>query len=262
MFDYHIHSSLSFDSKEDPMEIARAAANAGLKEICFTDHYDFNTSPDLPVNIFSEKAWHDQYANVGVEGLTVRHGVELGIANWNTAEAKALTEWEGLDFIIGSVHFIDGHDPYEKVYWETRTVAKAFEDYLLGILECVKVHTDFDVLGHLTYVCKSVHNPSHAPVPYGDYLDITDEIMKILVSKGKGMEINTSGVDRAGCFLPQKEYLVRFKQFGGEIVTIGSDAHDRTRVGQYSAEAMEILGDVFGHVCTFEGRKPVFNKIK
>ena len=261
MFDYHIHSSLSFDSEEAPIEIVKAAKANGLKEICFTDHYDFNTSPELHINIFSEEAWKKQYENVCLSGITVKHGVELGMATWNLAEAEALTKWDGLDFIIGSVHFIDGHDPYEAVYWEKRTVAQAFEDYLLGILDCVKVHSDFDVLGHLTYVCKAVHNPTHAPVPFEDYLDITDEIMKILVSKGKGMEINTSGVDRAGCFLPQKEFLQRFKSFGGEIVTVGSDAHDRTRPGQYVPEALEILKDVFGHVCTFEGRKPIFNKL-
>ncbi|MBR6772786.1 MAG: histidinol-phosphatase HisJ family protein [Clostridia bacterium] len=261
MFDYHIHSSLSFDSTEEPVEIARAALSNGLKEICFTDHYDYNTSPELPFNIFSSEAYDRQYGSLELPGLKIKHGVEFGMAEWNQKEAKELASWEGLDFIIGSVHFIDGHDPYEAVYWEERTVAKAFEDYLLGILACVKVHSDFDVLGHLTYVCKSVHNPSHAPVPFGDYLDITDEIMKILVSKGKGMEINTSGVDRAGCFLPQKEFLQRFASFGGEIVTVGSDSHDRNRVGQYVPEALEILKDVFGHVCTFEGRKPVFNKL-
>ena len=261
MFDYHIHSSLSFDSEEAPIEIAKAAASNGLKEICFTDHYDYNTSPDLPFNIFSNEAYEKQYGALELPGLSIKRGVEFGMATWNQKEAAELAAWKGLDFIIGSVHFIDGHDPYEAVYWEGRTVAKAFEDYLLGILDCVKVHSDFDVLGHLTYVCKSVHNPSHAPVPVGDYLDITDEIMKILVSKGKGMEINTSGVDRAGCFLPQKEFLERFKSFGGEIVTVGSDSHDRNRVGQYVPEALEILKDVFGHVCTFEGRKPVFNKL-
>ncbi|MBR4941259.1 MAG: histidinol-phosphatase HisJ family protein [Clostridia bacterium] len=261
MFDYHIHSQLSFDSKEAPIEICRAAVANGLKEICFTDHYDYNTSPDLPFNTFSDEAYAELYDGLSCGGLVIKQGVEFGMANWNQKEADELAARRKFDFIIGSVHFIDGHDPYEAVYWEDKTVHEAFEKYLLGILECVKVHSNYDVLGHLTYVCKSVHNPSHAPVPVDDFTDITDEIMKILVANGKGMEINTSGVDRAGCFLPQKEFLQRFKSFGGEIVTVGSDSHDRTRVGQYVPEALEILKDVFGHVCTFSGRKPIFNKL-
>jgi histidinol-phosphatase (PHP family) len=75
------------------------------------------------------------------------------------------------------------------------------------------------------------------------------------------MEIKTSGVDRAGDFLPGKAFLCRFKELGGEIVTLGSDAHDPTRVGQYAAEALEILKDVFGYVCTFSERQPIFHKL-
>ena len=85
--------------------------------------------------------------------------------------------------------------------------------------------------------------------------------MKVLVQKGKGMEINTSGVDRAGVYLPNAEFLKRFKELGGEIVTVGSDAHDASRVGQYVPEALEILKDIFGYVCTFEARKPIFHKL-
>ena len=64
MFDYHIHSQLSFDSKEAPIEICRAAVANGLKEICFTDHYDYNTSPDLPFNTFSDEAYTELYLRI------------------------------------------------------------------------------------------------------------------------------------------------------------------------------------------------------
>ena len=44
-------------------------------------------------------------------------------------------------------------------------------------------------------------------------------------------------------------------------MTLGSDAHDPTRVGQYATEAIEILKDIFGYVCTFEERRPIFHKL-
>jgi histidinol-phosphatase (PHP family) len=180
---------------------------------------------------------------------------------WNVPQFKELEQRYPFDFILGSVHYVDGHDPYEAVYWEGRNVEASFRRYLEGVLESVQVHSGFDVLGHLTYVCKSAHNPAHSGVPFDDYRDLTDEIMKLLVTKGIGMEINTSGVDKAGVFLPAREHLQRFKELGGEIVTVGSDAHDGSRVGQYVPEALELLRDIFGHVCTFESRKPVFHKL-
>ena len=88
-----------------------------------------------------------------------------------------------------------------------------------------------------------------------------EEILRTLVRKGKGMEINTSGLDRIGDFFPGAEYLRRFRELGGEIVTAGSDAHTPDRVGRQIPEALSLLKDIFGYVCTFAGRKPVFHKL-
>ena len=85
--------------------------------------------------------------------------------------------------------------------------------------------------------------------------------MKVLVHKGKGLEVNTSGMDACGDYLPGLEYLRRFRELGGEIVTVGSDAHHANRVGQYCLDACEMLREIFGYVCTFEERKPQFHRL-
>ncbi len=261
MYDFHLHSKVSFDSTAEPSAIVKAAEQAGLKEICFTDHYDYNSDPNLHHDLFTVQQYADAYDGISSESVLIRRGVEFGLTAWNRTELDALLSARRFDFVIGSVHYVGGTDPYHEDYWEGKTVEQAFLNYLNHSLECVKVHDGFDVLGHLNYVCKSQHNPTHKPLYYGDYADICDEIMKILVQKGKGMEINTSGVDRCGDFLPSADFLKRFKELGGEIVTLGSDAHDGTRVGQYAKEALEFLKDIFGYVCTFEGRKPIFHKL-
>lgn len=261
MFDYHMHSTLSHDGHNTPLEMAQAALDAGLKEICFTDHFDFKFEPGEVADVWPAKKYHQTYDNVALPGLSIKRGVEFGLTSWNIPELRKMAQEIPFDFIIGSVHFADGYDPYNPLYWVNKTVEQGFQVYLEETLRCVKIHEDYDVLGHLTYVCKSVHNPSHAPVPFADYRDLTDEIMKILVSKGKGMEINTSGVDRAGAFLPSADFLRRFKELGGEIVTVGTDAHDCSRVGQYVPQALEMIKDVFGYVCTYENRKPIFHKL-
>ena len=129
------------------------------------------------------------------------------------------------------------------------------------LLECLQLHDDFDVMGHLTYISKTRYNPTKRPIRFGEYREIIDEILKTLVRKDKGMEINTSGVDICGVFLPQIEFLRRFRELGGKIVTVGSDAHNAERVGQYCDRAVAMARDVFGYVCTFEDRKPIFHKL-
>ena len=156
MFDYHLHSSLSFDSETMPMEIALAAKENGLREICFTDHYDYNSDPEKMHNLFSHDAYRAAYDGLELPGLAIRKGVEAGLTRWNEPQLNAFLEGYPFDFVIGSVHFVDGYDPYEPEYWQGRTVQEAFRVYLEEIYHCVRIHENFDVLGHLTYVCKSV----------------------------------------------------------------------------------------------------------
>ena len=261
MYDFHMHTRVSFDSETEPAQAVAVAEKKGLKEICFTDHYDFHTCPDGQHYLFAVEDYSREYDGLKSDSVIIRKGVEFGLTEWNRKELDKLLSARKFDFVIGSVHFVDGVDPYFPEYWQGRDMRTAFEVYLDQTLKCVKLHDNFDVLGHLTYACKSPLNPTKEPIYYKDFSDVCDEIMKILVSKGKGMEINTSGVDRVGAFLPSAEFLRRFKELGGEIVTIGSDAHDADRVGQYSGEAAEILKDIFGYVCTFADRKPTFHKL-
>lgn len=261
MFDFHLHTSLSFDSDESAENIIASAKKKGIKEICFTDHYDLHRDREVQNEVFDLTKYGEIYDNLSEKGILVRKGVELGLTEWNVSEAKELLQSRPFDFCLGSVHYVDEKDPYYKEYWEGLTAEEAFEKYLLKILECVKLHDDFDVLGHLSYVARQEHNPTGKPLQLREVIDITDEIMKVLVKKGKGMELNTSGVDKIGDFLPSKDFFVRFKELGGEIVTVGSDAHSAERVGQYVPEALQILKDVFGHVCTFDSRIPQFHKL-
>lgn len=261
MFDYHLHTKVSFDSIENPQNMVDTAERLGLKEICFTDHYDFNDVYKDKQDIFTIDQYRLAYDNLKADTVKIRRGVEFGITEWNMPQLKSLLDSYEFDFVLGSVHYAGGTDPYFEEFWDNITASEAFEKYLLKTLECVKAHNDFDVLGHLNYVCKSQFNPSRKAFSYNDYSDICDEIMKTLVLKGKGMEINTSGVDRVGDFLPSIDFIKRFKELGGEIVTVGSDAHDASRIGQYTNEAIEIAKKVFGYVCTFEKRKVIYHKL-
>ncbi len=261
MFDYHLHSSVSFDTECAASEMISAAEKAGLKEICFTDHYDFNDDIEKQHNIFDIEQYRKAYDNLSSRSVTIRHGVEFGLTHWNEKELDELLLQYDFDFVIGSVHFAGGYDPYHEDFWVYNGQEKGMEKHLLQTLECVKKHKNFDVLGHITYACKSVYNPTKKPMRYKDYSDICDEIMKILAENGRGMEINTSGVDRVGELLPSYEYIKRFKELGGEIITVGSDAHDGTRVGQYISNALEVARNVFGYVNTFENRKIKYNKL-
>lgn len=261
MFDFHLHSSVSFDSDGDAMRMALRAASEGFREICFTDHLDYDPTPGAPDYTFSTQRYSETYDCLDIPGLKVRKGIEFGMLPDNQGTLHHDLQRRPFDFVIGSVHFVDGLDIFLEPYWQGRSYEDRERRYLEVLLSCVENHDDFDVLGHINGIGKSAFNPNMRAIPYAEYAEYFDAILQALVWKGKGIEVNTSGVDRCGAYLPTVDYLRRFKELGGQIVTVGSDAHNESRVGQYCREAIQTVSDIFGYVCTFADRKPVFHKL-
>ena len=257
MFDFHMHSTVSFDGRSDGRDMALAAKAAGMREICFTDHIDY--TPDERY-CFDFDRYAEAYDHLEVPGLTIRRGVEYGLLRDNQERMRQNLAKRDFDFVLGSVHFVGDKDVYWPEYWAGKTVQEAIREQLEETLRMVQLHDQYDVLAHLTYIAKCGGNPTHALVRYADYRELIDEILRELVRHDKGLELNTSGIDRCGGPLPTLDYFERFKELGGKIVTVGSDAHDVSRAGQYTGEMAEKLKEIFGYVCTFAHRQPVFHR--
>lgn len=205
--------------------------------------------------------YRDVYRALSDPELVIRRGVEIGLTDWNVKEVDSFLSSYNFDYVIGSVHMVDGGNAYLEDFWKGKTTEQAFTRFLEHTLECVKLHSNFDVLGHLTFVAKSPHNVGKIGVSYDTYREVADEILKTLAEKGIGMEINTSAMDRIGDFLPSVDFLRRFKELGGQIITVGSDAHTTQKVGAYMNDAISLAKEIFGYVCTFKNREPIFYKL-
>lgn len=261
MFDFHMHSRVSFDAHDPALDMALSAREKGLKEICFTDHKDYDPLGKMGVLAFDDREYDREYGELSVPGLKIRRGMEYGMLPDNQEQFCRDLEGRSYDFVLGSVHFVRNLDVYYPEYWEGKTVFQAERQFLEDTLLCVQRHEDFDVLAHLTFLSKAKAHPTKQSLRYADHAELVDEILRTLVRKGKGLELNTSGMNHCGSFLPSPDFFCRFRELGGEIVTLGSDSHSSERVGQYVWNACDVLKDIFGYVCTFEDRKPIFHKL-
>ncbi len=176
MFDFHLHSRVSPDSKAEPADMIVAAKNAGLREICFTDHMDCEQRPDEAL-MFTQEDYEREYGDLRTDGLTVRFGMEYGMTPDNRECFRKEIAKREYDFIIGSLHTVDDCNIYKEVYWKGKTQEQVYTHYFEVLLECLKVHRDFHVLGHLTHPTKAAGNPGHAPYTMERYGDLAETVV-------------------------------------------------------------------------------------
>ncbi|MGN0679636.1 MAG: histidinol-phosphatase HisJ family protein [Oscillospiraceae bacterium] len=259
--DFHTHSSFSGDSEEPMCEMTRAAVSRGLKTLCITEHCDLDYPEEGFVPDFSAyKAAYDKTRADFGDKLELLFGVELGVMDYLAPRLNEIAGAWDFDFIIGSSHLVDGADPYYPEYFDRFGTHNGILRYFESILANVKAFDNFDVYGHLDYAVRYSAEKAYNPE---DYRELLDEILRLLVQKGKGIELNTAGL-RSGLphCNPHPFILKRFRELGGEIVTIGSDAHKAADVARDFAAAEQTLKEAgFSRYTVFRKRKPAFVEI-
>ena len=267
--DYHLHSSFSGDSQTPMEEMILSGISRGLTHMCFTEHMDIDypSCDTVPVDYFTLNTdsylydllkLREKYA----DRIKINFGVELGLQPHLPRRLAAYTKNYDFDFIIGSVHICNGEDPYFPPYFEGKTEKDAYSQYFSCMIDNLRKFSNFDVLGHLDYIVR-YGKQKDQNYSYEQYKDQIDTILELLLDKGKGLEINTGGL-KSGLkdVHPCLAILKRYREMGGEIVTIGSDSHDSIHIGDEFARAEAALKECgFRYYTIFENRLPEFRKL-
>ena len=252
--DFHLHSSFSADSDAPMRDMVEKGISLGLSAMCFTEHMDYDYidegmvfEADIPSYCKTLTSLKEEYEHK----IELLFGLELGLQPYLKERCESLVKNWDFDFVIGSSHVVNGQDPYYPAFFEGRTEKESYISYFESIIENLHTMSCFDVYGHIDYVVRYGPNKNQF-YSYKEYSDWLDEIIRLLIDKGLGMEINTGGYAAGlGHPNPHEDILKRYRELGGEIVTIGSDAH-----------APERIAADFDRACSiFRKRKPTFELI-
>lgn len=271
--DCHMHSSFSGDS-EAPMEkMADQACSIGLNDICFTEHMDLDypngaagdeeLPPDyfeVDMNKYTEKI--SQVQKEYSDRINIGYGLEFGLSSGRENRYIEIASSYDFDFIIGSTHLCHNKDITWPSFWNLKSEEELFGDYFDESLDNIRRNKCFDVYGHLDYIVRYAPNKDKNYI-YSRYSDTIDEMLKKIISLGKGIEINTKG-KRCGLneMNPCADILKRYNELGGEIVTVGSDAHIPSDVGALIDDAGSILSSCgFRYYAVYHKHKPEMHKI-
>lgn len=265
LWDVHMHSQFSGDSSTPQEDMILTAMDIGLDGICFTDHLDMDYPDDpalflldLPNYTASVFALRQKYCGK----FPVRLGIELGLQPHLAALHQDILSLYPFDFVIGSSHVVHGFDPYYPAFYDGRREEDCYQEYFESILENIRAFDGFDVYGHIDYVVR--YGPTkNANYTWTQYQDIIDEILKLLISKGKGIEMNTGGFKYGlGHPNPTEEIICRYRELGGEIITIGADAHVPQHIGYDFRKVPAILKNAgFNYFTVFKERRAEFIKL-
>ncbi len=259
--DFHNHTRLSPDSEADPLAMARAALDYGVSEMCFTDHMDLLDFKGTP-NLFG--GWGpylDQFHSLSVPGLTLRLGLELGEAWENPDLAARIVSQPQLDFVIGSVHNLDsGHGGMDIFYMDLSTEEKCY-DILNLYVDCLNLQAaqdTFDVLAHVIYPLRFMNGKAGHHIRLDPWYPRIAEAFRTLIAKDKGIEVNTC---RGRTVEDWRPILALYKDCGGVIVTLGSDAHRPQDMSKGIREGAGLLKEFGFDLATYEKRQPKFHKL-
>ena len=262
--DFHMHTNFSSDSDATPKKMVEEAIRLGLRTICITDHQDSDYPNrgngeefqlDFPGYVSAMQKLREEYK----DKIEILLGVELGLQPHLGERYKTMASQYPFDYIIGSVHVIDGLDPYYGVYFQDKTDAEGYRRAFEVTMENLKAIRDFDSLGHMDYVVRYGRG-KESTYRCLDCMDIIDEILRFLIQNGKGLEVNTAGWKYGLSFAhPYPDILKRYKELGGEILTVGSDGHKPEHIA-YDFERVSPLLKACGfkYYSEFRKRKPVF----
>lgn len=271
--DFHLHSSFSGDSTAPMEEMIKQAISLGLTYLCFTEHNDFDypTPPgnkeSVQENVFlvnTDSYLYDfiRFREQYKDQIQLLFGVELGLQPHLLRENAVYARSYDFDFIIASSHVCDHRDPYYPPFYEGRSEEEAYRSYFNSIIENVRKFDNYDIYGHLDYVVR--YGPSRdKDYSYEKYKDLFDTMLSLLIGNGKGIEVNTGGYRKGLKELhPCTDVLKRYRELGGEIITVGSDAHEPGHIGADFEVAAQILKECgFQYYTIFRGRQPEFIRL-
>ena len=265
--DCHLHTDHSGDSTAPMESQIRAGLARGLRYMCFTDHYDpefpYDNLPDVEPGTFELDfssyrkeflSLKDKYAG----RLRLYYGVELGLqSHLGGFLDRFIKSHPEFDLVIGSNHLCGGTDPYYPSFLENRTEEEALTLYLAETLSNLRSFSDIDTCGHLDYVARYLPHREDF-YSYASYKDCIDPILSHLIDRGIALEVNTAPLLKGmRYFNPLPDILTRYREMGGELITIGSDAHAPEKVAGGFGETAQILGDLgFRYYAVYENRKP------
>lgn len=269
--DTHVHSQSSHDSVAPVLATAKACVEKGISVLAITDHCDiqYYKEQNVPALVDSSVAEATNAAKEFEGKLKILKGIEIGEGIWDLGHTAEILIRFDFDVIISSVHAVRYKEysaPYSTIDFSKMDhcdLDKYIETYFDEMLQMLRL-VPCDIMAHLTCPFRYINGKYNLDVDITKYREQINKILEYVIDNSIAMEINTSGIGTPyGCFMPDWWIIKAFKEKGGYLVTLGSDAHTPEKVGNGFDSAISLLKEYgFDSYYYYENRKAIRCEIK
>lgn len=265
--DLHTHTDNSFDGNHSTMYLCETAFMKGLRAVAFTDHLEMDAFyKDRFDRTAIQSFFEVSKARSAFKGrLLVCVGAELGQAVYNKEISEKLTSTMKYDIVIGAIHNLPEVQDFYYMDFNDESIDynKLLDQYFEWELKLAQ-WGGFDTLAHLTYPLRYIVGNYKKPVDMSKYSEIIDEILLTLIKNEKALELNTAGLRQPiGVTSPDEGILRRYKELGGKLITIGSDAHFAEHLGAGIEQGYKLLQRCgFDSIAIYQNRTPTLIPIE
>lgn len=258
--DYHMHTNFSDDSMYPMKDCIERAISLGFDEICFTEHIDYGCNTSFCCNCSKYLEVFINYKKLYENRINLKYGIEFGMQAHHKKYFDDIFEAYPFDFVLLSFHQVEDKELWNQDFQSGKTQDEYNRIYFEEMFNTVKVFDNFSVLAHMDLMRRY---DRFGEYPFEKIKDIAADILKLVIAKGKGIEVNTSSFRyKLNDLTPSRDILKLYRQLGGEVITIGSDSHRAEQVGQNIRSVREELKNLgYKYFCTFDRMKAKFNEL-
>ena len=259
--DMHTHSDNSPDAENSVIEMCESAVRKGIGCFAVTDHCEIDLYRTEHTDIALRQSYFDilKAEDVFAGQIEILRGMELGNALCDRELAQQAVGHYPYDLVLGSLHHPEGVEDFAFLHYNTVDVDALLTRYFRELEEMAR-WGGFDVLAHLTYPLRYINGEYGRNVDVTRYRENILRILRVIVDRGIGLEVNTSGLrQRYGRTLPDVWCLKLYREAGGRIVTVGSDSHRARDIGANIPDGLRVVREAgFSEYCIYRNRRPVF----
>lgn len=225
-----------------------SAREKGLSDIAFTDHDRYHAGVDFDVIRRLREANPD---------VKIRAGLELDNDPVHAAAGRTWVEahWDELDFVLGSVHFLERPDqmfdsvPEGAAQFEGRAIDEIYADYFRRVREMAASGL-IDCLAHIDLIKIHGHRPTR------EVRALAAETFDFIAARGLTIELSTAGWRKPVGELYPSDDLIELARATGIKFTTASDAHSHVQLGEnYERLAAEMASLGIVEICVFENHR-------